>query len=157
MKKLLIAVLAVALSGGLFPLRPHRHRPAPEPEHHPGPQPRPEEPEAPPPSEPEVPEHERAGAPPADPAPSQPQASPTLDIRVDPAETRRGKFVQLHLDPPVGLNVNVFWQGKPIPKETVGAGGAVLKVRIPGDATGDGKFQLEWKGKRYDSPLVKVH
>lgn len=158
MKKLLITALALALTGCLFPAPPPRHSPPPEPEHQPGPTPRTEEPEPPPPGEPEVPEHTRASAPPADPAspPPAPPAAPTLNIRVVPAEARPGQVVELHLDPPGGAQVKVFWKNQVIPKETVGTKGAVIRVRIPGDARGNGQFHLEWRGKRFDSPMVTV-
>lgn len=162
MKKLMIAALALALSGCLWPAPVPRHHPhEPEPEHHPGPEPKQEEPEPPPPPGGEVPEHTRVEAPPAEPAPPAdpppaPENAPSLNIRVVPGESRPGKVIELHLDPPVGPHVKVFWENQVIPKETVGTNGAVIKVRIPGDAPGNGKFHLEWKGKRYSSPVVKV-
>ena len=161
MKKLLIAALALALSGCLVPLRHPRHHPAPEPKHHPGLEPRQEEPQPPPPPDREVPEHAREEAPPAEPAPPAdpppvPQNAPSLEIRVVPAETRPGQMIELHLSPPVGPHVKVFWENQVIPKETVGTNGAVIRVRVPGDALGNGQFHLEWKGKRYNSPMVKV-
>ena len=74
-----------------------------------------------------------------------------------PAEARPGQVVELHLDPPGGTEVKVFWENQVIPKETVGTRGAVIRVRVPGDAKGNGQFHLEWKGKRFDSPMVKVN
>ena len=160
MKTLWIAALTLALSGCLVPAPPPRHHFAPEPEHLPGPQPKTEEPEPPPPTDPEVPEHTRHTAPPADPAapadpPPAPRAPLTLQIRVASTDVRPGQVVELHLTPAVGAHVKLYWGNQQIPKETRG-NGAVIKVRVPGDARGNGQFHLEWQGKRFDSPMFKV-
>ncbi len=149
MKKLLLLALALALSGCLW-APPPRHTPPPEGEPHPGPEPKAEEPQAEPPKEPEVPEH----APPKAEEPA-PAPAPQLSIRVVPAKTRPGKMVELHLNPPVGKDVKVYWNTSVVLKETH-ADGAMIKVRVPGDATVVGQFHLEWQGKRFPSPVINL-
>ena len=152
----LLLAASLLLAGCLVPRNPHpyRHHPGHQPP--PGPEVKPREPEPAPPEEKEVPEH---GAPSAvrtsapESSDEQPAPAPSLSIRVEPASARRGQEVELHLDPPTGPNVTVFWNNQPLPKQTLN--NAVLKVRIPGDAT-SGRFHVEWKGKRFPSPMVDL-
>ena len=82
-------------------------------------------------------------------------AATAVPVATSMANAKAGQMVELHLDPPVGKDVKVFWNAQMIMKETH-ADGAMLKVRVPGDAKGAGVFKVEWQGKHFESPAITL-
>ncbi len=76
-----------------------------------------------------------------------------LSVRATPNRVRRGNQVVLHVNPPKS-DVSVYFMGRPLPKKTQ-AGGAILKVRVPSNAS-SGYFEVAWRGQRFRSNHVVV-
>jgi hypothetical protein len=81
------------------------------------------------------------------------QPAPELSFTFTPTSVTRGSEVTLHLTPPRESGLTVFLNGRPLPKRVLGRGRSLV-VTIPGDMRGTGRFEIEYKGRRYTTAQV---
>jgi hypothetical protein len=81
------------------------------------------------------------------------QPAPALSFTFTPTSVARGQEVTLNVTPPRETGITVFLNGRPLPKRVL-AGGRKLVVTIPGDMRGTGRFEIQYRGRRYPANQV---